>query len=155
MIIIHPWARKLRNGSPNPKCPPVEWWKNLIKLIPYNHKIVQIGQSGEELLVPDYHLDLKIKDLKELARSCDTWISIDSFFQHLAWMEGKKGIVIFSVSDPDIFGHNTNINLLKSRNKLRPHQFQTWEEYPYDSTAFVTPEIVADSLRKLLNNINK
>ena len=42
-IILHCEARKLRNGTPNPKAPSSEWWKSLIKLIPYNHKIDQFN----------------------------------------------------------------------------------------------------------------
>ena len=151
MIIIQPWARKLRNESLNPKSPDIEWWKELISKIPYNIKIVQIGQTGEEILVPDYHFDLKIKDIKELVHRCDTWISIDSFFQHLAWQENKQGIVIFSQSDPNIFGHTSNINLLKNRSYLRNNQFGTWEECQYIKESFVSPQEVINNLMKLLN----
>jgi ADP-heptose:LPS heptosyltransferase len=151
MIIIQPFSRKLRNGKENPKNPGIKWWKEVISVIPYNHKIVQIGQGDEEKLVEDYHFDLSLKHLKELTLSCDTWIGIDSFYQHLAWSIGKKGIVIFGQSDPNIFGHKENINLLNSRAYLRQWQFQTWEEIDHKKESFVTPKEVINNLITLLN----
>ena len=75
-----------------------------------------------------------------LFRSCD------SFFQHLGWDEGVPGIVLWSVSDPLIFGHPENVNLLKSREYLVPNQFLWWEDVEHKSERFVEPEIVINSL---------
>lgn len=99
--------------------------------------IVQIGVEGETQLVEDFRKGLPISQLKELLRECRTWISCDSFFQHLGWIEGKKGIVLWSVSDPLIYGHTENINLLKDRKYLAENQFLWWEAYDHNKETFV------------------
>ena len=142
MIVISPYSRALTNGKVNPKNYP--FWKELIDLV--DEPIVQIGVAGETQLVPDFRQNLSMADLKNLLKECRTWISCDSFFQHLAWSEGKKGIVLWSVSDPLIYGHEENINLLKDRSYLALNQFLWWEAQEYNAEAFVQPTEVFDIL---------
>ena len=143
MIIIAPYAKKLRNGKNNPKNYP--WWPDLISLI--DEPIVQIGVDGEKQLVEDFRKDLSVPELYDLIEECRTWISVDSFFQHLAWDAGKPGIVLFGQSDPIIFGHPENINLLKDRKYLREQQFWLWEQCDYIEEAFVEPKDVVEYLK--------
>lgn len=138
MIIISPYSKKLLNGKENPKNYP--YWKELISLI--NEPIVQVGVEGEQQLVPDFRKNLSLPELRQLIKDCKTWISCDSFFQHLAWSEGKKGIVLWSVSDPIIYGHPENINLLKDRKYLAQNQFLWWDFLDYDPEKFVSPNEV-------------
>ena len=138
MILIHPYAKSLQNGKRNPKNYP--YWKELIALI--DEPIIQIGVEGEEQLVPDFRKNLTMLELRQLVKDCRTWIGVDSFFQHLAWSEGKPGIVLWSVSDPLIFGHAENINLLKDRSTLAPNQFLWWDFTEYNPDAFTEPKEV-------------
>ena len=142
MIIIHPFAKPLKNGKVNPKNYP--YWKELISKI--DEPIVQVGVKGEEQLVDDFRQNLSIKELEALIADCRTWIAVDSFFQHLAWRAGKKGIVLWSVSDPNIFGHPENINLLTDRVNLASNQFLWWEFTEYDENKFVKPDEVINHL---------
>lgn len=142
MIIIHPFAKPLNNGKVNPKNYP--YWKELISKI--DEPIVQVGVKGEEQLVDDFRQNLSIKELEALIAKCRTWIAVDSFFQHLAWRAGKKGIVLWSVSDPNIFGHPENINLLTDRVNLASNQFLWWEFTEYDENKFVKPDKVINHL---------
>lgn len=143
MIIIHPYAKPLKNGKVNPKNYP--YWKELISMI--DEPIVQVGVDGEEHLVSDFRKNLSINELTKLIAECRTWIAVDSFFQHLAWREGKKGIVLWSVSDPNIFGHPENINLLTSRDNLAQQQFLWWEYTEHDPNKFVKPQEVIQYLK--------
>ena len=143
MIIISPYAKKLRNGKNNPKNYP--YWKELIGMI--EEPIVQVGVDGEEQLVEDFRKNLTISELKKLLGQCRTWVGCDSFFQHLAWDEGKPGIVLWSVSDPLIFGHPENVNLLKDRSFLAPNQFQWWEFVEHKNESFVEPKVVLQHLK--------
>lgn len=136
MIIIAPYAKKLRNEKNNPKNYP--WWTELISMI--NEPIVQVGIEGETQLTNDFRKNLSLNDLSNLILECRTWISVDSFFQHLAWDIRKSGIVLWGQSDPLIFGHSENINLLKDRKYLREKQFWMWEQADYRSDCWVTPE---------------
>jgi len=142
MIIISPYTKKLISGKQNPKNYP--FWRELIALI--DEPIIQIGIEGEEQLVPDFRKNLPLAELMLLLKECRTWVSCDSFFQHLAWSEGKPGIVLWSISDPLIFGHPENINLLKSRDNLAKNQFLWWEFVPHDAETFVFPTIVLEKL---------
>jgi len=91
MIVISPYAKRLINGKQNPKNYP--YWKELIALI--EEPIVQVGVIGEKQLVNDFRMNLPLNELRKLIRECRTWISCDSFFQHLAWDEGKPGVVLW------------------------------------------------------------
>jgi hypothetical protein len=138
MIVISPYSKKLRNGNNNPKNYP--WWPELISMI--NEPIVQVGIEGETQLVDDFSKNLSLKELSDLILECRTWISVDSFFQHLAWDIGKPGIVLWGQSDPLIFGHPENTNLLKDRKYLREKQFWWWEQCDYIEDSFMIPEEV-------------
>jgi ADP-heptose:LPS heptosyltransferase len=138
MIIISPYAKKLQNGKENPKNYP--YWKELIGLI--SEEIVQVGVDGETQLVDDFRTNLSLIQLRQLIKECRIWIGVDSFFQHLAWSESKLGIVLWSVSDPLIFGHKENTNLLKDRVYLAENQFLWWDFIEHDSNKFVLPEEV-------------
>jgi len=142
MIIIHPFAKPLRNNKINPKNYP--YWKQLISMI--NEPIIQIGVEGEEQLVYDFRKNLPIPELRKLIQECRIWIGVDSFFQHLAWDEEKSGIVLWSVSDPLIFGHPENTNLLENRDNLSKNQFLWWEATEHSPSSFVKPEIVKNYL---------
>lgn len=144
MIIIAPYAKRLLSGKRNPKDYP--FWGELIAKI--DEPIVQVGVDGETQLVPDFRKNLPIAELRKLLQECRTWISCDSFFQHLGWDEGKKGIVLWSVSDPLIYGHPENINLLKDRSYLATNQFMWWEFTEHNSDKFVEPEEVLRHLNK-------
>ena len=144
MIIISPYSKALKNGKTNPKNYP--YWKELIRLI--DQPIVQVGIEGETQLVPDFRKNLSLSELRKLIQECKTWISCDSFFQHLAWDEKKRGIVLWSVSDPLIFGHAENINLLKDRKNLVANQFLWWEFEEHKDERFVKPEEVLAYLNK-------
>ena len=95
MILIAPYAKKLRTGKRNPKDYP--YWSELLEMI--DEPVVQIGVDGEEVLVEDFRKNLPIAELRSLVKQCKTWIGCDSFFQHLAWDEKKPGICLLYTSD--------------------------------------------------------
>lgn len=142
MIVISPFSKKLISGKENPKNYP--YWKELLAMI--DEPVIQVGIDGEEQLTTDFRQNLALSDLRQLIANCRIWISCDSFFQHLAWDQGKPGIVLWSVSDPLIYGHPENINLLKSRANLTENQFLWWEFVEHDKNKFVSPEEVIKHL---------
>lgn len=146
MILLFPFSKKLRNNKPNPKSPPISWWKELISLI--NEPMIQLGITGEYQLVDDFRINLSLPEIKKLIEECDNWISIDSFAQHYCWDCGKPGIVIWGQSNPKIFGHPENINLLKSTEYLFKEQFLFWELIPYREDCFISPQEVVKYLTK-------
>ncbi len=149
MIIIAPYARGMRNEKPHPKNYP--WWPEVIKQI--DDEIIQVGVEGETQLVPDFRKNLSLTELGKLVDECTTWISVDSFFQHFCWDRKKYGIVLFGQSDPLIFGHPENMNLLKDRKYLRDKQFWLWEQCEFKKDAFVQPKKVIEALKNFDVNI--
>lgn len=146
-IILFPWAKKLRNGGNNPKNYP--YWPELIsKLQKLGHEIIQVGIDGEEQLVTDFRKNLSFTDLSNLMKQADTWISIDTFGQHLGWHLGIRGLAIFGQSDPIIFGHPENVNVLKSREFLREKQFWWWEQAEYRLDVWNTPDEIIKIFKK-------
>lgn len=155
-IIISPYAQKLRpkNGvaNKNTNAKNYPYWDEVVNLLKSkNYHIIQIGVAGEQMLsVHEHKLNLSLKDLEILLKSCDSWICVDSFFQHFATYHNKRGVVIFGKSDPNIFGYEKNTNLLKSRSNLRIDQFNFWDDVAYDKDVFVDPQVVVDALDSIL-----
>lgn len=144
MIIISPFAKQMRNGKLHPKDYP--YWSEVIKQI--DEPVIQIGVNGEKQLTEDFRKNLPMTELTKLVQECKTWISVDSFFQHFCWDLKKPGIAIFGQSDPIIFGHKENVNLLKDRKYLREKQFWLWEQCEFKKEAFVKPNVVLEALKK-------
>jgi len=152
-ILIFPWAKRTPNNYKSPKDYP-HWsllTHKLIELKP-DIKIMQLSCKDEPVIDGNIERndDLKLSTIKRLLQECKTWISIDSFAPHLAWSIGKRGVVIFGYSDPLIFGHPENINLLKDRKYLRNRQFGTWNEVQPCLDIWIQPEEVINAVLSLL-----
>jgi ADP-heptose:LPS heptosyltransferase len=159
IILISCWAKPLRSGGWNAKNPSKEWWNKITKLLKdKGYDIWQCGQGAEiKLKFIDRHLwDKDLWALAEDIKNCVTWISVDNFFHHFALLQVKKpGFVIWSQSDPEIFGHKENFNLLKDKKYLRPKQFEMWEQATYDKDAFVEPEDVIKAIEDSINTMGE
>lgn len=152
MILISPYSQKLRNGERNPKNFP-SWEAVVYKLTTLGYEVIQVGVTGEESIkgVKGVLFNSSLDELKKLILECQTWVGIDNFFPHLCNIVGKSGVVVYSKSDPTIFGYSSNTNLLKDRKYLREFPFDIWEKISYDLEAFVTPsEVVAEIVKKLI-----
>ena len=145
--VISPWAKPLRNGEKNSKNYP--WWPRLVKLLKEDgYHVIQIGLPGEkEIGADEIQSGLSIDMLKTLAVQADLVITVDNFYQHLCWSIGKKCYAIFGKSDPNIFGHSSNINILKDRKYLRKKQFDMWEAETYDETVFFSPKEILEIIK--------
>ncbi len=147
-IIISPWSKQLRDGSYNPKN--YNSWPEVIDGLKDGYDIIQIGITGEKQLVEDFRINLSLRAIGELlmAPECHTFISCDNFLPHLAHVVGKEpGIVLWGISDPNIFGYKENKNLLKARKYLRENQFYIWDGLTYDPKVFVTADRVIEAVR--------
>ncbi len=150
-LVLFPYARTMRNGSKHPKNYP--FWPELVDLLKQQgHTLIQLGVDGEEQLVDDFRKNLGYDALCQVVKECDSWIGVDSFGQHLGWSLGVRGIAIFGQSDPIIFGHEENINLLKSRDYLRDKQFWLWEQCDAKDEVWVSPAEVVAALQKTSQN---
>lgn len=148
-IIISPWAKVPRSGRNCAKNYP--FWKELVSFLNKKYKVIQVGVGNEEK-IPGciYKFDLPFSELKNLLLSSDSWISVDNFFHHFAHYYGKYGFVIFSKSDPEIFGYKENVNILKDRKYLRKDQYYLWTDEPLDPESFTKPEDIHSRVIQLV-----
>jgi len=148
MIILSPYSSKVRNGGNNPKNYP-HWQEVIDGLVSVGHTIVQVGVVGETFFKNTKQaFGLSLQDLTELVsgESCKTWVSVDNFFPHLCSHTKKSGVVVWSRSDPTIFGYPQNTNILKDRMFLRPDQFGFWTDCAFEPNAFVDPSAVISAV---------
>jgi ADP-heptose:LPS heptosyltransferase len=115
-----------------------------------DESFIQVGLAGEQQLVSDHRTNLKMAEVADLVRETNVWVGCDSFLQHLARHVGKPGVVVWSVSDPKIFGYEENKNLLVSRVNLRRGQFDMWEAESYRPDAFVEAPVVCAAILEML-----
>lgn len=139
-VIISPFSVKLMSGKENAKNYP--YWEEVCKeLREQEIKTIQVGIEGEkEIGADEIYFNLSFKDLEKLVEKCDIWISVDNFFPHFCNHLGKKGIVLFNKSDPNIFGYKQNINLLKDRKYLKQNQWDVWLSEAFNKDACILPE---------------
>jgi len=151
-IIVAPWAKALRNGKENAKNYPFSL--ELVSLLKENNfNVIQVGGIGERLIgANEVKLGLSLSELEVLIRKSYTVVTVDSFIQHYCWYLDKQAIVLWGKSDPLIFGHESNINLLKDRKNLREDSFRWWEDVSYDENVFVSPQYVIENINKLASS---
>jgi ADP-heptose:LPS heptosyltransferase len=151
IVLLSPWSRKAGcEGRWNPKDYP--YWREVVAaLVADGIQVRQLSCLHE----PDVagcasrSDDLSFSQIKQLIRDCGAWCSVDSFFHHLAWSVGKRGVAVFGPSDPLVFGHPENVNLLKDRKFLRERQFGLWSEVAWRPEIFPDPGEVIKALRSL------
>jgi hypothetical protein len=142
-VIISPYSQNASHAKSYP------YWQELVALLKQRNSnvyIVQIGKKGELPIngVDEYKWDLPLKIIEQEIDTCKYWISVDNFLPHLVRnMERKvKGVVLWGISDPEIFGYRQNINILKSRTFLRKDQFNTWSGVQRNDQSFEMVENV-------------
>ena len=150
VVLISPWSHKLPNGKENPKNFP--YWEELVTMMKNSGcYIIQIGVNGEKLVGADEVVfNASFDRLKVLLDNADTFVSVDSFFPHFAHYHNKHGIVIFSQSDPKLFGYPENLNVLKSTDYLRKEQFWLWTQAEFNNDAFISSKVVHDNVLEIL-----
>jgi hypothetical protein len=149
-ILIIPFSRKRRNGSPCAKDYP--FLNELLSLIRQDgHQLLQLGATGDMVITDKYVLDADLTKLRESLTWCDTWISIDSFFQHFVASEPenrqKSGVVLWGPSSPEIYGYESNINILLSSSNLIPDQWITWEGVESNPNIWAPPHVIFNELK--------
>ena len=155
-IIISPYSRSLRvkDSSGQEKNNPKNycyWEKVISDLRRKGYYIIQVGVSGEKKLdVDEVVFDLSLKDLKKILLSSLTWVSVDNFFNHFASFYKKKGVVVFGITDPNIYGYSQNINLLKDNRHIHCNQFCRWDNVDYNRDVFIEPEKVVLAIESII-----
>lgn len=147
-ILLAPYAAKLPTGKRNPKDYP--WFAEVVATLnTQGHEVIQIGVKGEQRVegVGQFVQGWPLDKLEELIRTCDCFLSVDSFLPHLCWAKRLlTGVVIWGKSSPSIWGHAENVNLIKDRSLLRRWQYAPWFDEEFDESVFVSPETVVEAV---------
>lgn len=157
MLILSPYSKPTPDGSPNAKNYP--HWQKVVDVVSKTIPVVQIGVDGEQRLdnVKAF-LKPKLHELKDILGhdDCRAFASVDNFLQHYVktYVPNLRGVVVFSRSDPYIFGYRENRNLLKDKKFLRPRneQWWLWSQCAYDPDAYVEPSEVVDAIIEVHNS---
>jgi ADP-heptose:LPS heptosyltransferase len=152
-ILISPYPAKLRSGIHNAKSYP--HWEELVLMLKENgHEIIQIGVQGEVRIVgcDQFVINWPYDKLKTLMESCDTFVSVDSFWPHFChYHRLPRGVVLWGKSDHRVWGYPENENLLRGVEHLREFQYQDWETIEHDPRAFVPPKQVIWAVERILD----
>lgn len=132
-ILIHKGVKPLRNGNKNPREYP--YWDELISLLKQDFNVIEIQDKTS------------LPELKKIILEADTWIGVESFFQHYCWSLGKSGFVLWGQGDPKIFGHKENTNLIKSYDNIREDKFLYWENVIYKEDVFINAQEVYKKIK--------
>jgi len=92
------------------------------------------------------------KEILQELKDSDMFISIDSWLQHLASMQTDKlGLVIFSRSNPAIFGYPKFANVFENTKYFKSNPYEAWSPVDIMTEAFPSIEIVQKTFLELLH----
>jgi ADP-heptose:LPS heptosyltransferase len=153
-ILIAPFSKPLNAKQQNAKNYP--YWQKLVELLKQKYILTQIVFGNEPKLDVNFHIfNPNLLELEVLLKNNHTWLSVDTYLQHIANFVEKTGIVIWGQSDPLIFGHKENLNLLKDRKYLRENQYGLWRDCEFKEEVFMQPEVVYNEIIKFLGDTNE
>jgi hypothetical protein len=146
-IVISPYSRSVPKSMVNPKDYPL-WVEVVRDLHARGFTTTQIGVEGEPSIGAHERVrNPSFREIVEMVEDAVTWISVDNFLPHLCRCHGlQQGVVIFSRSDPKLFGYPKNTNLLLDPVFLRKDQYGVWERSePVNDASFVPPSAVVSA----------
>jgi len=157
-VLIHSQAKSCKDGSVSPKDYP--YFDELIEKIKNNFENVEINQLGSPKdkklnKINNYYFDVNLQDIKNLINEHDLWISVDSFLPHYCNCYNlKNGFVIYTVSDPLIFGYKNNINLIKDRKYIRDRKiiFIYYKKEDFNKNAFIDYNMIFEKIKEKLSD---
>lgn len=151
--LIAPFAVRLPDGRPNPKSPPISWWDPIVKsMLSSGVEIFHVCSAKDPGVINGVKRveDPTMDELEALVKGARFFVSVDTFLQHFASLHGLRGVVVWSQSDPAIFGYSDNINVYRSKEYFRQYQFQTWSQTTYMEEAFPLTADVILAVQKFL-----
>jgi hypothetical protein len=153
-IVIMPFASSWQDkeGKWHENAKNYPYWNELVKAIKLTYpklKIIQTGLGMEPALdgIDEKRADLTLKQLRELTLGAKTFITIDTYLQHVGAKYGKRGIVLWGQNNPKYFGHKLHENLYVNSQYFRKETWGVWQGYPRVNESFVRPGVVLAALK--------
>ena len=123
------------------------FWQQLVGILQYQgHELYQfMSPNGTDTdMECNYKLIGTVDEIVKILPTLDLFISVDTFLPHLVVAKKIpiKGIVIWSLSDPKLFGYEQFINVSK-KEYFRKDQYNVWIGVKRVKEAFPTAIEVA------------
>lgn len=155
-IAIFPGAKYLSDGKLSAKYYPA-WGKIIGCLQLLGHEVHQFGVPGDENLLCDKTVfTTNPLDVEKALGDYDLFIATDTWIQHMAnYIDCKTpGIVLWSLSDPAIFGYKWFVNLAKPE-YFRKDQHAVWIGVEPVNDAFADFKTVLDTVKRIMEASNE
>lgn len=126
------------------------YWQKVVGLLQFaGHEVHQFGRAGEPEFGCDQFITATPLEVEKLLEGYDCWVSVDTYVQHLAAFTKSKvrGVVVWSLSDPKIFGYPHNTNLAKPA-FFRKEQHMVWLGVQHNKEAFPDWREIVDAIVK-------
>lgn len=118
VILIQPYGGRMNFGEREILTDNKNWfkesWEELVKELNKSFDTVQVGGLKEEPIkgITTYLMgQTNVRQTIALVKNSLTFITVDSFLNHVGPAVGKSGVILFGRSNPYIYGHDTNKNI--------------------------------------------
>jgi ADP-heptose:LPS heptosyltransferase len=93
---------------------PLSNWGDVVKSMP-GYTFIQLGVISEAKVegVVDLRGKTSIRQAMALIEHCISFVGVNSSLSHVTNVFGIPGVVLFGPSNPEIWGHDNNINIYK------------------------------------------
>lgn len=139
------WVRPADNAKSYP------WWQAVVALLQdKGHDCYQFfsPNSNEQDVGANYKLIGTLEEIEKILPTLDCFISTDTFIQHLVVAKciDIKGVVIWSKSDPNIFGYPERFVNLYKPEYFRHNQYDVWLGEQRDLNSFPSVQEVVKAV---------
>jgi len=153
-------------GSPNAQYSKKSWFRDMPieiaqKLVNYyskSYRILHIRTPEQPALAGTELLNLPFRELYAVFPLSSKRLFIDSFAQHVATALGLQSTVVWIGNKPEVFGYESNINILPDANHVRElnkfsylDQFDISgqiQQFPYDTINMVDINKIIEGVQK-------
>ena len=178
VILIQPFSSRFIGNPGQPLTENKDWfaesWQEVVKELQFSYDIVQVGGKNEETIKGvSFNVSgtTNFRQTMALVKNSLTFVTLDSFINHVGPAVGKPGVVLFGRSNPLTFGHDMNSNIwIKEScqdigcgrpqsyfgdNELYKGQVRAWKCQDRKCMKSITPRIVIDKVYDLIRTIKE
>lgn len=126
------------------------WWCELIGMLKIKgYEVTHFASPTGDIELNCNKIIATLDEIRKQLPNYDLFISTDTFLPHMVIAENIKikGIVLWSLSDPLIYGYPEFTNMVK-RQYLRPDQFGVWHGIKRVPEAFPQPIEIINKIKE-------
>jgi ADP-heptose:LPS heptosyltransferase len=116
----------MQNGKPNPKNWPY-WFELISLLVSAGHHIEQCGEEHDTRICGSFIHRISMETVIEDLNRYDLCLCVDTWLQHAAVAAGVPAVVIWTATNPEVFGNAANINVVAESPRFAKDQYAKME----------------------------